>query len=231
VCNCIEYYISVISQADFLQNANIEKFLQYFDDKRCCNQFKSDFFDISDYQKNDTLYYDADESAHNQYFTMFIIKPKSDDPKASVLKRWTDYCCTKSQRIIAHSRLTRLLRLKIKNFSLKLKTNNYGSQVKDLSMQEYNWVSLSDHGDIRELIYQMGCNDELKSHIGKMYMLQRQLFNILNNHYSIRNSLDTHFVVGRLDEINRILLDARLRLTKGFHEIKNSKVGHFINHI
>ena len=44
----------------------------------CRKQFKNDFFDIEDKDKNDTLYYDVSEDAHNQLLiVMLLIKPAS----------------------------------------------------------------------------------------------------------------------------------------------------------
>ena len=86
-------------------------------------------------------------------------------------------------------------------------------------MDECNWISLSDQGNIKHLIALIGPNKLILENLKTLYSVQRQLFNILNNHFSIRNSLDTQFVVGKLNEIHKILSDTRIFLAEKMNEI------------
>lgn len=220
LCNIIDGYISVISQSDALQNENIEKFTAYFNDKQCCDQFKDEFFDIDDFQKNDTLYTDASDNANNQYFVMLFIKCHSENPQEVVKSKWEKYQNDKINKMLSHKILTKSLRLKIKNSLLTMKNNLSYKQMKSLSMNEHSWVCLSDHGNIQSLIKEASHSKDLFPVIDRLFSLQSQLFNILNNHYTIRNSLDTHFVSAKLNYIEEVLLEARINLSQKIQEIE-----------
>ena len=204
----------MISNSEVIQNDNIEKFLEYFGDKNCCDQFKNDFFDIDDSQKNEALYFDCEEGAHNQFFVMLLIKPQSEDPKTAIDKCWQDQVNQKAVRILAHQKLRKLLRLGIKNYLLNLKSEKSKNYITSFKMEHYNWVSLFDKDDSQVAIKALYKNAETTKYLDILYSVQRQLFNILNNHYSIRNSLDTHFIMGRLNEVNQVLNKTRESLNK-----------------
>jgi hypothetical protein len=217
--NSLDYFITAISNSEVLQNENIEKFLDYFGSKTACDQFRSDFYEIDDKDKNDTLYFDVDEDSHNQYFVILTIKQASVNPSEAIEQKWSDYNCEKAKRIIAYCKLRKLLRLKVKNFLLKLKTEKMVNVVTDLAMEHYNWISLDDDGDIRQIINAVSQEQVTFELIDELYKNQRILMNILSNHYSIRNSLDTHFVVNKLNEVNRVLNETRKTFTKKMTEI------------
>ena len=91
-------------------------------------------------------------------------------------------------------------------------------------MNEYNWIGLGGNYNITQLIRESCINEYIFEAVERLYNLQNQLMNILNNHYTIRNSLDTHFVVTKIDEIEKTLIDANVEISRKIIEIENSKV-------
>lgn len=215
----LNYYIELISQSDVLQNENVEKFVQYFGDKDACDQFKVDFFEIEASEKNDTLYTDMREDASNQFFAMLLIKAKSEDPDKAVCEKHSEYFSSKAARILSHTTLVKSLRLSLKNFSLEIKSNRVRNN-RELGMNGYTWITMSDHGNVSQLVTEC-CNFvPLFPIIEKLYTLKLKLLNIFFNHYTIRNSLDTHFVAAKLNLIEDNLQEARLNLTERISEIE-----------
>ena len=49
-----------------------------------------------------------------------------------------------------------------------------------LSMNEYNWISLSEHGNIQQIIKECITNNEVLEIVESLYQLQNQFFNIIN---------------------------------------------------
>ena len=165
------------------------------------------------------MYYDINEDAHNQYFVMLFIKPESEDPATQLEAKWSSYQSNKALKMLAHAKLTRKLRTKVKNYLLRIKTDKEREVTKELSMNEYNWLSLNDAGDTKLMIQAFSGDKQTRKVIEDLYKIQRQLMNILTNHYSIRNSLDTHFVVDKLDDVNQVLNDTREFLVQRLQEI------------
>eukprot|EP00344_Euplotes_crassus_P000466 CAMPEP_0197013244 /NCGR_PEP_ID=MMETSP1380-20130617/65685_1 /TAXON_ID=5936 /ORGANISM="Euplotes crassus, Strain CT5" /LENGTH=193 /DNA_ID=CAMNT_0042437361 /DNA_START=147 /DNA_END=725 /DNA_ORIENTATION=- len=75
----------------------------------------------------------------------------------------------------------------------------------------FNWICT---GGNATTLADLEASHSLEPVLSKLYGLQNQLINILHNHYTIRNSLDTHFVVTKLDEIEEILIEARLQISR-----------------
>ena len=190
IWNSIQYIIKVFSQSELLENENIEKFIDYFNDRNACSQFKNDFFEIDDTQKNDTLYFDSSDNANNQYFVQLFIKQKSKDQKKAVLESVNNYKSTKAMRMVAHCTLLRLLSQKVKNYKLKKNTENISIPV-NLSMNGFNWICLKSEENINQVIRIASKDPKMLMYVDKIYEIQLQLINIMNNHFSIRNSLDT----------------------------------------
>ena len=223
IWNSIQYFISLFSQSELIQNENVEKFADYFNDKNACIQFKNDFFEIDDTQKNDTLYFDSEESTNNQYFVQLFIKQKAIDQLKSVADKVDSYCSNKAMKMVAHRTLLKLLPQKVKNYKLKKNTENISSTI-NLSMDCFNWVCLKSDENINQIMKIVCKDSKLLTYVESIYEIQNQLMNILNNHYSIRNSLDTHFVVGKLNETNAFLNYIRNYLTSSIAEAINGKV-------
>ena len=216
--------VDKISEYNLLQDQNIDKLQQYFGSKECCHNFKNEFFEISDYEKNDTLYLNNEEDSNDQYFVLLTLVPVDEAQDEEVDCLWTSYTSKKASKMLAHKRLVKSLRLKIKNYLLILKTKNSYSKNRNLTVNEYNWIGLGGNYYITQLIRESCINEYIFEAIERLYNLQNQLMNILNNHYTIRNSLDTHFVVTKIDEIEKTLIDANVEISRKIIEIENSKV-------
>mmetsp|Transcript_670 Transcript_670/g.563 ORF Transcript_670/g.563 Transcript_670/m.563 type:complete len:352 (+) Transcript_670:2-1057(+) len=223
ICSGINYFVNAISEYNTLQIENAEKFFQYFGDKECCVQFKKDFLQIDDYDKNDALYLDSGENVNNQYFVCLKIKQASEDPIMAVNALAEKYEEEELAKVLAHLRLTRLLKLKVKNFTLKRRSKVALAQARDLGVNEYSWISLLEYGNIVELKEQSLAHDDIFETIEELYDLQNQLFNIFSNHYTIRHSFDTHFVTSKLNQIEQIVKDARKEISKKIYEIQKTE--------
>ena len=223
IWNSIQYIIKVFSQSELLENENIEKFIDYFNDRNACSQFKNDFFEIDDTQKNDTLYFDSSDNANNQYFVQLFIKQKSKDQKKAVLESVNNYKSTKAMRMVAHCTLLRLLSQKVKNYKLKKNTENTSIPA-NLSMNGFNWICLKSEENMNQVIKIASKDPKMLMYVDKIYEIQLQLMNIMNNHFSIRNSLDTHFVVARINETSEYLNYIRNYLSLSINEALYNKV-------
>uniref|UniRef100_A0A7S3NYP2 Uncharacterized protein n=1 Tax=Euplotes crassus TaxID=5936 RepID=A0A7S3NYP2_EUPCR len=219
LCSSLDYYIETISQTESLQNENVEKFIQYFGDKVCCNQFRIDFFEIEAPDKNYTLYNDISENANNQFFAILKITPKSASPDEVVEANYREYYCSKASMILSHRTLVHSLRLKIKNCILQINSAKHISR-RPLKMNEFVWISMSDHGDTRKIATECYRNADFYPAVEKLYTLKLELFNIFFNHYTIRNSLDTHFIAAKLNFIEDTLGEVRLTLSQKIQEIE-----------
>ena len=58
-------------------------------------------------------------------------------------------------------RLVKHLRLKVKNKILSLKSNSVSSKHQSLKINEYNWISLSEYGDMKQAINEVSINKEI----------------------------------------------------------------------
>ena len=150
---------------------------------------------------------------------MLIIKSEAENPQKEVESGWQEYQEDTARKILAHRKLTRSLRLKVKNYLLNKKTQEGNIIENGLNMIEHNWMSLSDH-----IIKNLNISGDIFEVVKNIYSLQNQFFNIFNNHYTIRNSLDTHFVATKMDLIESTLIEAKLELSKRIYEIENPSV-------
>lgn len=145
---------------------------------------------------------------------MVILDLKFEEGKNEIGDQYKEYCNKNSQRILAYRTLSKGLKLMVKNFSLSLKSGPKVNRDISLSPCMFNWISLSWNSNVSGEIQKIEDLYGLEYLIDRIYNLQNQFLNILNNHYTIRNSLDTHFVVTKLDEIEKILQRARNEISK-----------------
>ena len=83
--------IDTISYTETLSQENVDKFLQYYGGRDSCHQFKNDFFDISDYDKNDSLYLDSEDGARNQYLVLFSLQPAAEQSELCQQDEYLNY--------------------------------------------------------------------------------------------------------------------------------------------
>ena len=69
--NNIEKVINIFGESDYIEKENIDKLYEYFGTKEAISAFRYDFLEITDEEKNDTLYLDVREGAHNQFLGKF----------------------------------------------------------------------------------------------------------------------------------------------------------------
>jgi len=192
--------------------------------------FRNDFFEIDDYDKNDALYYSLDENANNQFLVMFNVKSlEGSSPETDVQEKWNQYLNGKIGKMLAYKRLVKLLKAQIQKKEVYSKLKNL-SLKPHLRIDEYNWICLSEQGNFQELIKQAKINEELLEVVEGLIDLQNQFLNILNNHYTIRHSLDTHFVTSKLNKIEKILKEAREQVSEQILNIKYSQVSSWLIH-
>ena len=199
-----EYFIEIYSETNILHNENVEKFVEYFGDQQACNNFRNDFLSIEDEQKNDTLYYDVDEDSNNQYLVLLFIKPVSEDSEQSVQDQFDKYYQGKVMKMIKQKIIMKRMHQPLMNFALKCKSKDK-LWLKNLSVHEYNWISVNQIYNSRYALKLLFSNSKNVENLKTIYQVQNQLINVFFNHFSIRNSLDTHFVVVKLNEINSFL--------------------------
>jgi hypothetical protein len=69
----IKKVVKCVEESEYLDQENVDKFHEYFGTTDAIFNFRHDFLEISDSEKNDTLYYNIEEGIQNQYFgTIFI---------------------------------------------------------------------------------------------------------------------------------------------------------------
>lgn len=73
----INQFCNILSESEYIDEENLNKFLEYFGSKDAINNFKLDFYEISDEEKNDTLFYDIHDKVINQYFVHLTIIPEN----------------------------------------------------------------------------------------------------------------------------------------------------------
>ncbi|CAI2383785.1 unnamed protein product [Moneuplotes crassus] len=220
LCDAIGFYQDIINEGIIDQN-NSSKFEEYFHDIESCQQFKADFSEIVDYEKNDTLYHEGTKD-NNQYLVMLTIREEENKTENSIDLKYSQYLHEDAQRILSTRTLIKKLKLPIKNFNLSLKSTSHIKRSDCVSPTTFNWMLLAGNVSAHEDLKAIHGSFAIEYLIDKFYNLQNQLFNILHNHYTIRNSLDTHFVVTKLDEIEKILVEARLELS--YRSAENSKL-------
>ena len=159
---------------------------------------------IEDEQKNDTLYFDVDEDANNQYLVLLFVKPISKDSEQTAQNQLDKYYEEKGMKMIKQKIILKKMHQPLMNFSLKCK-NKDTFRPKILSVQEYNWVSVNQVYNSSYALKLLFSNPQNVENLKTIYQTQNKLINIFFNHFSIRNSLDTHFVVVKLNEINDFL--------------------------
>lgn len=168
--------------------------------------FRNDFLSIDDEQKNDTLYYEVDQDSHNQYLVLLYIKSASEDPMESTQIAIEKYYANKNSMMIKQKQILRKMHQPFMNYILKIKTEKGLSLSRNqLKVFEHNWVSVNQTYNTHYALKLYHSNPSNAVYIEELYRTQNKLINIFNNHYSIRNSLDTHFIVNKLNEINKFL--------------------------
>ncbi|CAI2362242.1 unnamed protein product [Moneuplotes crassus] len=217
--DAIASYSEIITTNEVIKTENIDKFCDYFEDRDKLMQFKSDFFQIEDYDKNDTLYHDPDNLSHNQFLVILSIVPSSENPQESVDLKWEEYTFQTASSLLAFRTLQKSLKLKVKNYLLKLKTEKAKFGQNNINMNEHNWISLNDFGPLDHLIHQCSTSKILRNAIEEATSVQNKLYNIFLNHYTIQTSSDTHFIASKLSQIEEEMLNARIDLAKQIYEL------------
>jgi hypothetical protein len=203
----IKIFNDIFQECEYLEESNANKFNDYYGDMDAIAQFKNDFFDITDEERNDALYYDINDDAQNQYLVYLKINHVSEDPDQAVQKRYTEYVSNKKVQIMTHKRLAKRLAQLYKNVKLAKITDSVQKNRNTLSLGNLMWIMT---GFNQKLSYglQLICqSEELKTVINKIENLLNQMYNVFCSHYTIRNSFDTHFVVGLIDKLNNLIMN------------------------
>jgi hypothetical protein len=129
----VKDFYDLSADAGYLEKDNLDKFYEFFYTKESIVQFKSDFLEISDQEKNDTLYFDIHEEASNQYFVHFTFKKKNVSSSEIVHQNYTKYTQDKKIKVMALRRLAKRIGKLLKNVKLARKTDNIQKQKKELN--------------------------------------------------------------------------------------------------
>lgn len=204
-----EFY-DLCVDSELLHPDNLNKFYEYFTTKDAVGQFKCDFLDITDEEKNDTLYYDVHADSNNQYFVnLKIVLKDNANSNQIALGQYKRHTNSKTLKIINMYRIANKFSKLIKNVKLARKTDGFYNQSYRLNpgksfrlpIVSIEWVS-------ELLITQLSKPSEKekqengeKSLTDTLHATLNKLYNIFCSHYTIKNSFDTHFIA---DAITRL---------------------------
>ena len=109
-----------------LDDDNLNKFTEYFCTKDAVLQFKTDFLEIYDGEKNDTLYYDIHSEAKNQFFIHLTVQPISPNHGEVAIAKYEQYIQEKNVKIISMKRIAKKMESLLNNFKAAKKSDpNY----------------------------------------------------------------------------------------------------------
>ena len=222
----IKQFCNLLSESEFIDEDNLNKFLEYFGSKEAISNFKLDFYEISDEEKNDTLFYDIHEKTINQYFIHLTIVSLNQNKQAIVASSYQKYMDLKLIKIITHNRLRKRLLKLLKNVILLRKNDNVLKQKEALSVGNIMWIVQSNTNDLTNCLKAVCQSNEFQSVLRKIESTMNKLYNIFCSSYTIKNSFDTHFIVDNISKINSISIKARNDLSAQLAEVyKNSSTG------
>jgi len=215
----IEKISSIISESDFIDEENFNKFNDYYGSRDAFCNFKDEFDSITDDEKNDALYFYPDEQAQNLYFVHLTIIPESDNPDGAAKEKYQKYLDEKRIRMVNHYRLSTRLNKKLLNVKLARKSFNINKEAYNLSISSQNWIFQGE--DYRGVLKIIAKNTQAREVLEKVEATMHLLFNIFNSHFAIKNSFDTHFIVSHIVKLNKIAIISRQQLEEKLHELQN----------
>ena len=218
----INKFCSLISESEYIDEENLNKFTEYFGSKKAIDNFKLDFYEISDEEKNDTLYYNIHDKVVNQYFIHLTIVPVSNSKITSIAKIFQNYCDMKMIKIVTHSRIRKRLKKQMKNVALSRRNDNLLKQKEVLSIGNIMWIIQSQSTDLTNWLKAVCQNSQFQGVLKRVESTINKLYNIFCSSYTIKNSFDTHFVVDNIDKMNSLSIKARNDLSAKLADIYQS---------
>jgi len=215
---------NIISESEYIPMQNSAKFNDYFGSKTAIDNYRVDFFEISDEDKNDALYLNPDESVHNQYFVYFAVKPASGNKNEALRSSYDKFRDDKMVRIMTHNRLRTRLQKLLKNVLLRRKTDNIFKQKQAFTQSHLIWIIHNQDVDTTLMTRILCQNETLRELISKVEATSNKLYNIYSSSCVVKNSFDIHFVISNIDELNRASSQASDNLVKviqGIYEQNN----------
>ena len=116
-------FYDLASDSEMLDYDNLNKFNDYFCTENAVLQFKADFVEIYDGDKNDTLYYDIHSEAKNQFFIHLTVEPISSNHGEVAITKYEQYIREKNIKTISMKRIAKKMQGLLNNYKAAKKTD------------------------------------------------------------------------------------------------------------
>ena len=176
----IERISEIISENEYIDGENINKYEEYYGSRDAFKNFKADFDEITDEEKNDALYIYPEEGTKNQFLVHLSLIPKSQNSNEVVNQRYIGYTQEKAVKMMTHRRISNRMNKVLNNVKLARKTFNIKKAVFNLSKSHSNWISQVNDGNYQLLLNLLSKNQGVREILEKAESTMHLLLNVFN---------------------------------------------------
>jgi len=181
----IENIASKISECDYIDEENFDKFIEYYGTKEAISNFRADFIEISDDEKNYSLYIDPHADSRNQFLVHLTLTQKDNNGDEISQKQYEEYISTKKIKIMTHKRLANRLQKYVK--ATKIARQNFNPYLAhfNLSQSHLNWIFNSQNNDSAEILKILSTEGVvIREILRKVENTMHVLFNVFNRYFT-----------------------------------------------